>query len=70
MGDMIPKILLAAATSALPVPRSLVGKSSGEMAYNTPYMTLEVKLYPQFQPSKVLDEREVVVAKRKTPVRT
>lgn len=29
---MIPKILFAAATIALPVPRSLVGNSSGESA--------------------------------------
>lgn len=29
---MIPKIRFAVATSAFPVPRSLVGKSSGETA--------------------------------------
>ena len=35
---IIPKTLLAAAVSALPVPRSFVGKSSGERAYRTPYI--------------------------------
>lgn len=32
MGDMIPKTRLAAAVMALPVPRTLVGKSSGVIA--------------------------------------
>lgn len=41
---MMPKIRFAVATIALPVPRSLVGKSSGETAYNTPYMTFDVNV--------------------------
>ena len=65
---MIPNTRFATATSALPVPRSRVGKSSGETAYSTPYITFDVNVYPQFQPSSASDEREVVLAKRKTPV--
>lgn len=57
------------ATIALPVPRDFVGKSSGESAYSTPYMTLLVNVYPQFQPSKAFEVRTVVPAKRNTPVR-
>lgn len=41
---MIPKTRLAEDTIALPVPLSLVGKSSGETAYKTPYMTLLVNV--------------------------
>jgi hypothetical protein len=66
---MIPKIRLAVATMELPVPLSLVGNSSGDNAYNTPYITLLVKLYAQFQPKRELDERAVVEARMKTPVR-
>lgn len=57
------------ATIALPVPRDFVGNSSGESAYSTPYMTLLVNVYPQFQPSKAFEVRAVVPAKRNTPVR-
>lgn len=53
---------------AFPVPRSFVGKSSGESAYNTPYITLLVNVNPQFHPSSASDVRAVVLAKRKTPV--
>ena len=67
---MIPKMRFEIATMALPVPRSLVGKSSGETAYRTPYMTLLVKVYPQFHPSSASLVRDVVLAKRNTPVRT
>ena len=35
---MIPKTRVAVAVRPLPVPRSLAGKSSGEMAYSTPYI--------------------------------
>jgi hypothetical protein len=35
---MTPKTRVAVAVSALPVPRSLAGKISGEIAYSTPYM--------------------------------
>lgn len=41
---MIPNTRFAAATMAFPVPLSFVGKSSGVIAYNTPYMMLLVKL--------------------------
>ena len=58
---MMPKMRFADATIALPVPRSLVGKSSGESAYSTPYMTLLVNVYPQFQPRSALDVRAVVL---------
>lgn len=37
---MIPKTRVAVATSPLPVPRSFAGNTSGEIAYNTPYMML------------------------------
>ena len=67
---MIPKTRFAMATSALPVPRSFVGKSSGDSAYNTPYMMLLVKEYAQFHPSNASDVRAVVDAKRNTPVKT
>ena len=40
---MIPKIRLADAVKALPVPLSFVGKISGVYAYNTAYITFEVK---------------------------
>lgn len=66
---MIPKTRLALATIAFPVPRSFVGKSSGVITYKTPYMTLLVKLYVQFQPKRALDVRAVVETSIKTPVR-
>ena len=65
----MPNIRFALATMAFPVPRSLVGNNSGETAYNTPYITLLVKLYPQFHPSSALDVRAVVDARMNTPVR-
>jgi hypothetical protein len=37
----MPKTRFAVAARALPVPRSLVGKTSGVYAYNTAYMTFE-----------------------------
>ena len=40
MGDIMPKTRFAEETSALPVPRSFAGKTSGEMAYSVPYMML------------------------------
>jgi len=55
---------------AFPVPRSFVGNNSGVIAYKTPYITLLVKLYAQFHPSKELEDRAVVEARMKTPVRT
>lgn len=67
---IIPKIRLAVATMALPVPRSFVGNNSGVMAYNTPYMTLLVKLYAQFQPRRASEERAVVETRMNTPVST
>jgi hypothetical protein len=67
---IMPKIRLALATSALPVPLSLVGNTSGDRAYRTPYIILLTKLYAQFQPRRALDERDVVEARIKTPVRT
>ena len=67
---MMPKIRLALATSALPVPLSFVGNTSGDRAYKTPYMMLLTKLYAQFHPKRALEEREVVEARIKTPVRT
>jgi len=66
----MPKIRLAEATRALPVPLSLVGNTSGDRAYSTPYIILLTKLYAQFQPKRALDERDVVEASMKTPVRT
>jgi hypothetical protein len=66
---MIPNILFAVATIAFPVPRSLVGNNSGVSAYRTPYMTLLVKLYAQFQPRRALEVRAVVETRMKTPVR-
>lgn len=51
------------------MPRDFVGNSSGESAYNTPYITLLVNVYPQFQPSRAFEVRAVVPAKRNTPVR-
>lgn len=39
-----PKTRFAAATSALPVPRSLAGNISGDSAYRVPYMTLFVNV--------------------------
>lgn len=65
---MMPKIRFAAATMALPVPLSFVGNSSGERAYSTPYMMLDVKLYPQFHPKRALDVRAVVLTNKNTPV--
>ena len=41
---MIPKMRFTEATNAFPVPRSFAGKSSGEVAYRTPYMTLLAKV--------------------------
>lgn len=38
----MPKTRVAVAVRPLPVPRSLAGKSSGEMAYKTPYMICRV----------------------------
>lgn len=35
---MMPKTRVAVAVRPLPVPRSFAGKTSGESAYNTPYM--------------------------------
>lgn len=67
---MIPNTRFALATMAFPVPRSLVGNNSGDTAYNTPYITLLVKLYPQFHPSSAFDVRAVVDARMKIPVRT
>jgi hypothetical protein len=69
IGAITPKILFAVAAKPFPVPRFLVGKISGVYAYRTPYMILLVTLYPQFHPSKALELRAVVDAKRKTPVR-
>ena len=67
---IIPKTRLAVATIALPVPRSLVGNSSGETAYKTPYMILLVNVYPQFHPRSALDVLAVVPPNKKTSVRT
>jgi hypothetical protein len=47
-----------------------VGKSSGVMAYKTPYMILLVKLYAQFHPRRLFERRAVVDARMKTPVKT
>ena len=44
MLTITPKTQLADETSALPVPRSLAGNNSGEIAYSTPYMMLLVKV--------------------------
>ena len=41
---IIPNTRLALATIAFPVPLSFVGNNSGDRAYRTPYITLEVKL--------------------------
>jgi len=65
---MTPKILLAVAVIAFPVPLSFVGNNSGVMAYRTPYMTLLVKLYAQFHPRSAFDVRAVVEAKINIPV--
>lgn len=67
---MMPNTRLAVDTMALPVPRSFVGNNSGDTAYRTPYITLLVKVYPQFHPRSEFDVRAVVPTKRKTPVRT
>ena len=67
---MIPKMRFAVAVIAFPVPRSLVGNSSGVMAYRTPYMMLLVKLYAQFHPRSALELRAVVDIRMNTPVRT
>jgi len=67
---MIPKMRFAVAVIAFPVPRSLVGNSSGVMAYRTPYMMLLVKLYAQFHPRSALELRAVVDMRMNTPVRT
>lgn len=67
---MIPKIRLAVAVMAFPVPLSLVGNSSGVIAYRTPYITLLVKLYAQFHPRSEFEERAVVETRMNTPVRT
>jgi hypothetical protein len=67
---MIPNTRFALATMAFPVPLSFVGNSSGESAYRTPYMTLLVKLYPQFHARRLLDVRAVVEASMNIPVRT
>ncbi len=67
---IIPNTRFAVATIAFPVPRSLVGNNSGETAYSTPYITLLVKVYPQFHPRSASEVRAVVPAKRKTPVKT
>jgi len=65
-----PNILFAEAVMALPVPLSFVGKSSGVIAYRTPYIMLLVKLYAQFHPSSAFDVRAVVDTRMNTPVRT
>lgn len=67
---MTPQIRFPVAVKELPVPLSLVGNSSGVMAYSTPYMILLVKLYAQFQPSRALEFRAVVEIKMKIPVKT
>lgn len=67
---MTPNTRLAVAHIALPVPLSFVGNSSGVSAYRTPYMTFEVNEYAQFQPRREGDDRAVVDARMKTPVRT
>lgn len=67
---MTPVVWFAAETIAFPVPRSRVGKSSGETAYKTPYITLLVNVYAQFHASSAFDVRAVVAAKRNTPVIT
>lgn len=66
---MIPKTRFALATKAFPVPLSFVGNNSGVIAYSTPYITLLVKLYAQFQPRSALDVRAVVETRINTPVR-
>lgn len=67
---MTPKTRFALAVIAFPVPLSFVGNNSGESAYKTPYITLLVKLYPQFQPRRALEVRAVVEAMMKAPVST
>ena len=64
-----PQIRFPVAVKAFPVPLSLVGNSSGVMAYSTPYMMLLVKLYAQFHPSRELELRAVVEIKMRIPVR-
>lgn len=65
---MIPKTRFAVAVSALPVPRCGVTNVSGVYAYSTAYMTLLVKLYAQFQPSRLALSSAVVLASRNAPV--
>jgi hypothetical protein len=65
-----PKIRLAVAVMAFPVPLALVGNNSGVIAKRTPYITLLVKLYAQFQPKSALEFRAVVDPRMKTPVTT
>jgi hypothetical protein len=64
-----PQIRFPVAVKAFPVPLSLVGNSSGVMAYRTPYMILLVKLYAQFHTSRELELRDVVENKMRIPVR-
>jgi hypothetical protein len=66
---MTPNILFAVAVIAFPVPRAFVGKSSGVIVSRVPNMMLLVRLYAQFHPRRALEDRDVVEARMKTPVR-
>lgn len=68
-GAMTPNTLFAVAVSEFPVPLCFVGKSSGVMAYKTPYIILLVKLYAQFHPRRLFELRAVVDARMKMPVK-
>jgi hypothetical protein len=67
---MTPKIRLAVPVMAFPVPLAFVENNSGVIAKRTPYMTLLVKLYTQFQPKSELEFRAVVDPRIETPVKT